>query len=101
MYQNNLRCVPWSTLLTDAHSNPYYFKAYGRQFIRRFNVVEIRRLWTEGEVYNVSRVMQTNPHGLEANLKITDNRTIKSDSISNRNSNEIIQVKWQLILKNY
>ncbi|REC39848.1 hypothetical protein [Chryseobacterium sp. 5_R23647] len=71
----------------DSHNNPYQFKAYGRQFIRRFNIVEVRRLWTHGEMYDVPRVMQKNPHGLEANVTITDNRTIKSDSIVNRQAN--------------
>lgn len=72
----------------DAHDKPYQFKAYGRQFIRRFNIVEVRRLWTQGEMYDVPRVMQKNPHGLEASLTITDNRTIKSDSIVNRQQNQ-------------
>lgn len=71
----------------NSHEIPYQFKAYGRQFIRRFNIVEVRRLWTQGEMYDVPRVMQTNPHGLEVNLTITDNRTIKSDSIINRQNN--------------
>lgn len=71
----------------NSHDKPYQFKAYGRQFIRRFNIVEVRRLWTQGEMYDVPRVMQKNPHGLEASITITDNRTIKSDSIVNRQAN--------------
>lgn len=83
--QNNLDISSIvDSIKIDAHDKPYHFKAYGRQFIRRFNIVEERRLWTEGEVYDVPRVMQKNPHGLEANLFITDNRTIKSDSILNK-----------------
>ncbi|PWN62409.1 hypothetical protein C1631_022860 [Chryseobacterium phosphatilyticum] len=71
----------------NSHDKPYQFKAYGRQFIRRFNIVEVRRLWTQGDMYDVPRVMQKNPHGLEASITITDNRTIKSDSIVNRQAN--------------
>lgn len=87
--QNNL--VVYATvdsIKVDAHSNPYYFQAYGKQFIRRFNVVEVRQLNTKGELFNVSRAMQKNPHGLEASLTITDNRTIKSDSIIGRTPQE-------------
>lgn len=60
---------------------PYQFESYGRQFIKRFNVVEVRALNTRGVIYDVSRVKEKNPHGLRAELNITDNRTLRADSV--------------------
>lgn len=86
--QNNLDVSSIvDSIKINSHDKPYQFKAYGRQFIRRFNLVEVRQLNTQGDIYDVPRVMQKNPHGLEVSLSITDNRTIKSDSIVNRQQN--------------
>ena len=82
--QNNLSVsAVVDSIKINSNIKPYKFKSYGRQFVRRHNIVEERRLFLDGEVFDDARVMNKNPHGLKAEFIITDNRTIKSDSIKN------------------
>ena len=84
--QNNLTVSSMvDSIKIDAYTYPYKFKSYGKQFVRRFDFVEQRNLILEGELYDQPRVMEKNPHGLEANFIIVDNRTTKSDSIVSKN----------------
>ncbi len=84
--QNNLTVTSMvDSIKIDSYSYPYKFKSYGKQFVRRFDFVEQRNLILEGELFDQPRVMEKNPHGLEANFIIVDNRTTKSDSIVSKN----------------
>lgn len=81
--QNNLSSTSYiDSIKIDASKEPYQIQAYGKQRIRRFNIEEVRELDVTGSLYNVARVIEKNPHGLEASFKITDNRTISLDSLN-------------------
>lgn len=84
--QNNLISEAFvDSIKIDVNREPYQFQSFGKQKIRRFNKIEIRALNLSGSLVNVSRVIEKNPHGLQANFKITDNRTIGIDSLTTSN----------------
>lgn len=86
--QNNLTVNSIvDSIKINSNTKPYKFKSYGRQFVRRHNIIEERRLFLDGEINDDARVLNKNPHGLKADFIITDNRTIKADSIKSSNDN--------------
>lgn len=86
--QNNLTVNSIvDSIKINSNTKPYKFKSYGRQFVRRHNIIEERRLFLDGEVNDDARVLNKNPHGLKADFIITDNRTIKADSIKSSSDN--------------
>lgn len=88
--QNNLTVNSIvDSIKINSNIKPYKFKSYGRQFVRRHNIIEERRLFLDGEINDDARVLNKNPHGLKADFIITDNRTIKADSIKSSSDNSL------------